>query len=161
MGINEVLGGFNRLHKIFVHYTDPTLYNVCMERKFKSNNNVTYSCKYHVVWCPKYRRKVLVDGVDTRLKEILQEVATEKQAEIIEVEVMPDHVHLLVEVDPQFGISKLVKFMKGRSSRLLRQEFPKLKSRLPTLWTNSYFVATAGGAPLAVIRQYIENQKNV
>lgn len=137
------------------------LYNVCMRSKFKSNNNITYSCKYHVVWCPKYRRKVLIDGVDTRLKEILQEVATEKQAEIIEVEVMPDHVHLLVEVDPQFGISKLVKFMKGRSSRLLRQEFPRLKSRLPTLWTNSYFVSTVGGAPLSTIKQYIENQKNV
>ncbi len=131
-----------------------------MRQKFKSNNNITYSCKYHVVWCPKYRRKVLIDGVDTRLKEILQEVATEKQAEIIEMEVMPDHVHLLVEVDPQFGISKLVKFMKGRSSRLLRQEFPKLKSRLPTLWTNSYFVSTVGGAPLSTIKQYIENQKN-
>lgn len=137
------------------------LYNVCMRSKFKSNNNITYSCKYHVVWCPKYRRKVLIDGVDTRLKEILQEVATKKQAEIIEMEVMPDHVHLLVEVDPQFGISKLVKFMKGRSSRLLRQEFPKLKSRLPTLWTNSYFVSTVGGAPLSTINQYIENQKNV
>lgn len=137
------------------------LYNVCMRSKFKSNNNITYSCKYHVVWCPKYRRKVLIDGVDTRLKEILQEVAAEKQAEIIEMEVMPDHVHLLVEVDPQFGISKLIKFMKGRSSRLLRQEFPKLKSRLPTLWTNSYFVSTVGGAPLSTIKQYIENQKSV
>lgn len=132
-----------------------------MRQRFKSNSNITYSCKYHLVWCPKYRRKVLVDGVDTRLKEILLEVAEEKQAEIIEMEVMPDHVHLLVEVDPQFGISRLVKLMKGRSSRLLRQEFPRLKSRLPTLWTNSYFVSTVGGAPLSAIKQYIENQKNV
>jgi len=74
---------------------------------------------------------------------------------------MPDHVHLLVEVDPQFGIHKLIKLVKGRSSRLLRQEFPALRKRLPTLWTNSYFVSTVGGAPLAVIKQYIENQKNV
>ncbi len=109
--------------------------------------------------CPKYRRKVLVNGVDARLKEILYQTAEELRSEIIELEVMPDHVHLLCEVDPQFGIHRLVKWMKGRSSRLLRQEFPWLKSRLPTLWTNSYFVATVGGAPLVVIKQYIEQQK--
>ena len=132
-------------------------YNVSVE--YKSNNNVVYSCKYHVVWCPKYRRKVLVQGVDERLKEVLHEVATEKRAEILQMEVMPDHVHLLVEVDPQFGIHSLVKLMKGRSSRVLRDEFPWLKSRLPTLWTNSYFVSTVGGAPLEMVKRYIESQK--
>ena len=129
--------------------------------EYKSNRNVVYSCKYHVVWCPKYRRKVLVGGVEERLKEILRAVADERRAEIIEMEVMPDHVHMLVEVDPQCGIHRLVKQMKGRSSRILRQEFPWLRSRLPSLWTNSYFVSTVGGAPLAVIKQYIENQKSV
>jgi putative transposase len=129
--------------------------------KFKSNNNITYSCKYHVIWCPKYRRKVLIHEVDVRLKEIIISVCDEFGAELIELEVMPDHVHLLVDCDPQFGIAKLIRYMKGRSSRLLRQEFPWLKSRLPTLWTNSYFVSTVGGAPIAVIKQYIENQKNV
>ena len=135
------------------------LYNAPMA--FKSNHNVTYSCTYHVVWCPKYRRKVLVDGIDERLKQILYDVVKETSCDLIELEVMPDHVHVLIGVDPQFGVHSLVKLMKGRSSRLLRQEFPKLKSRLPTLWTNSYFVATVGGAPLSVIKQYIENQKNV
>jgi putative transposase len=129
--------------------------------KFKSNNNITYSCKYHVIWCPKYRRKVLIHDVDVRLKEIITAVCDEFGAELIELEVMPDHVHLLVDCDPQFGIAKLIRYMKGRSSRLLRQEFPWLKSRLPTLWTNSYFVSTVGGAPIAIIKQYIENQKNV
>ena len=129
--------------------------------EYKSNRNIVYSCKYHVVWCPKYRRGVLVSGVDERLKAILREVAQERQAEVIELEVMPDHVHLLVEVDPQFGIHRLIRLMKGRSSHHLRQEFPWLKKRLPTLWTHSYFVSTVGGAPLAVIKQYIENQKNV
>lgn len=128
---------------------------------YKSNHNVVYSCKYHVVWCPKYRRRVLVRGVDERLKDIIHQVAQEHDAEVIEMEVMPDHVHLLVEVDPQYGIHKLAKQLKGRSSRLLRQEFPWLTSRLPSLWTNSYFVSTVGGAPLAVITQYIENQKSV
>ncbi len=75
---------------------------------------------------------------------------------------MPDHVHLLIEVDPQFGIHKAVKLIKGTTSRVLRQaKFPWLRSRIPSLWTNSYFVSTVGGAPLSVIKQYIENQKNV
>jgi putative transposase len=134
-------------------------YNVLM--LLKAKNNVTYACTYQVVWCPKYRRKVLVEGIDERLKQILRGVAEERRCDLLELEVMPDHVHVLVGVDPQFGIHSLVKLMKGRSSRLLRQEFPKLKSRLPTLWTNSYFVATVGGAPLAMVKQYIENQKSV
>ncbi len=128
---------------------------------FKSNHHVVYSCKYHVIWCPKYRRSVLVRGVDERLKILIHDVANERHVEVIEIEVMPDHVHLLCEVDPQFGVHKFIKQVKGRSSRLLRQEFPWLKSRLPSLWTNSYFVSTVGGAPLAVIKQYIENQKTV
>ncbi len=128
--------------------------------KYKSNLNVVYSCKYHVIWCPKYRRSVLVKGVDVRLKEIIQAVATDCRSEILELEVMPDHVHLLVEVDPQFGIHRLIKLMKGKSSKLLREEFPWVKSRLPTLWTNSYFVSTIGGAPLEVVKQYIEQQKH-
>lgn len=127
----------------------------------KSNRNVVYSCKYHVVWCPKYRRPVLVNGVDGRLKDIIRETCAEIHAELIEMEVMPNHVHLLVEVDPQYGIHRAVRLIKGRSSRLLRDEYPWLKSRLPTLWTNSYFVSTVGGAPLKTVRQYIENQKHV
>ena len=129
--------------------------------KYKTNQNICYSCKYHIIWCPKYRRKVLIDGVDVRLKEIIQQTATAKSAELIELEIMPDHVHLLIEVDPQYGVHRLVKQIKGVSSRKLRQEFVWLKSRIPTLWTNSYFVSTVGGAPLSVIKQYVENQKAV
>jgi putative transposase len=75
------------------------------------------------------------------------------------LEVMLDYVHLLVQVDPQFGIHWLVRLLKGRSSQLLRQEFPRLKSRLPTLWTNSYFVSTTGGAPVELVKRYIEGQQ--
>lgn len=130
---------------------------------YKSNRHVLRfaSCKYHVVFCPKYWRKVLVNGVDKRLKAIIYQVAKELGCEILELEVMPDHVHILCEVDPQFAVHKFVKRFKGVSSRLLRQEFPALKSRLPTLWTHSYFVSTVGGAPIAILKQYIENQKNV
>ncbi len=130
-------------------------------KNFKSNNNVVYSCKYHIVWTPKYRRSVLIDDVATRLKELLKQIAQEIRVDILEMEIMPDHVHLLIEVDPQFGIHKAVKRFKGATSRYLRLEFPHLKSRLPTLWTNSYFVSTVGGAPLEVVKQYIQNQKEV
>ena len=127
--------------------------------KYKSNNNVIYSCKYHVVFCPKYRRPVLVDGVDDRLKELIKETCDQLNVEIIEMEIMPDHVHLLMEVDPQYGIHKAVKRIKGYSSRVLRQEFPWLRSRIPSLWTNSYFVSTVGGAPLSVIK--LERLQNI
>lgn len=129
--------------------------------EYKSNRNVVYSCKFHVVFCPKYRRPVLVGEIAERLKVILREVVADTRSELIESEVMPDHVHVLVEVDPQFGIHRFTKLLKGRSSRFLRQEFPTLRSRLPTLWTNSYFVSTVGGSPLAVVKKYIENQKRV
>jgi putative transposase len=144
--------------------------------KPRHNNNVTYRCHYHVVWCTKYRRKVVTSldasisnpplpgdpgPVDARLLQIMQEVAAEHGVEIIEAETMPDHVHLLLTVDPQFGVHKIVRLMKGRSSRLLRQEFPSLRRRIPTLWTNSYFVATVGGAPLSIVKQYIADQRNV
>src|ERR1700737_2269747 len=150
----------------------------------RTNANIALQCAYHVVWCPKYRRKVIggrveprpqgviVEGVaqkggeviggrmEQRLKEIIVEVIAEKGAWLIELETMADHVHLVVEVDPQFGIHKMVKAIKGRSSRVLREEFPWLKSKLPSLWTNSYFVVTVGGAPLSVIKRYVETQKD-
>lgn len=122
-------------------------YTIC----YKSNNNVVYSCKYHIVWFPKYRRAVLVNGVNTRLKAIIQDVCTESRVKLLKLEVMPDHVRLLVEVDPQYGLHRLVRQIKGRSSRLLRQEYPWLRSRLSALWTHAYFVSTVGGAPLEII----------
>ena len=128
---------------------------------YKSNNNIVYSCRYHVVFCPKYRHPVLVDGVDERFRQIARQVADELSFEIIEMEVMPDHVHMLLEVDPQLGIHRAVKRLKGRTSHDLREEFPWLRKRLPSLWTSSYFVSTVGGAPLAAVRRYIESQKNV
>jgi len=131
-----------------------------MKYELKTNNNIAYNCHYHVVFCPKYRRKVLVNGVDERLKTILIETIEKWGQELVELEVMPDHVHLLVGCDPQFGIHRLVKFLKGTSSRYLRQEFPQLKRRLPSLWTNSYFVCTVGGVTLETLIRYVEGQKN-
>lgn len=124
-----------------------------------SNKNIVFRCTFHVVWCTKYRRKLLTPEVEARLKQIAAEVAEETRCTIREMEGVLDHFHMLVDCDPQFGIHRFVKAVKGRSSRLLRQEFSPLRTRVPTLWTNSYFVATVGGAPLAVIKQYIESQK--
>ncbi|WP_146068557.1 IS200/IS605 family transposase [Brevibacillus laterosporus] len=130
-----------------------------MSRSVESNNNIVFDCKYHVVFCPKYRKKVLIEPVDVRLKELFLEKAQELRAEVVEMEIMPDHVHLLITCDPQFGIHRIVKHLKGYTSRVLRMEFRHLKSRLPSLWTNSYFVATGGTVQLDVIKQYIESRK--
>lgn len=130
-----------------------------MSRDVYSNNNVVFDCKYHVVFCPKYRRKVLVSPIDERLKELFLLKAKELQSEIVNMEIMPDHVHLLVRCDPQFGIHKVVKHLKGYTSRILRQEFKTLTTRLPSLWTNSYFVATVGSVSLETVKRYIEEQK--
>ncbi len=127
---------------------------------YKSNNNIVYCCKYHVVWVVKYRRPVLTDAIENRLKELLTDIAQQIQVDILEMEIGDkNHVHLLLSLDPQFGVHRAVKRFKGATSRYLRLEFPELKKRLPTLWTNSYFVSTCGGAPLAKIKEYIQNQK--
>jgi putative transposase len=131
-----------------------------MKYELKTNTHIAYTCHYHVVFCPKYRRKVLINGVDERLKTIILETIEKWGQECIELEVMPDHVHLLVGCDPQFGIHRLVKYIKGTSSRFLRQEFPHLKRRLPSLWTNSYFIATVGGVTLETLQRYVEGQKD-
>lgn len=109
----------------------------------------------------QYRRPVLVNGVDQALKAIVERVCLNRDAPLIELEVMPDRVHLLVDVDPQYGIHRLIKEIKGTSSRELRESFSFLKTRLPTLWSNSYFASTVGGASLDVAKRYIENQKYV
>jgi putative transposase len=125
----------------------------------RSNRNLVLQCAYHVVWCTKYRRPVLREAIQERLRHVIAEAIQDSGAWLVELESMPDHVHLLVEVDPQLGIHRLVRAVKGRSSRLLRQEFPELSRRLPTLWTNSYFVATTGGARLSAIKRYVQGQK--
>ena len=94
-----------------------------------------------------------------RLKELIQSISEEYSFEVLEMEIMPDHVHLLVDVNPQFGINKVIKTIKGKTSSILRDEFPWLKTKLPTLWTNSYFVTTVGSARLDVVKKYIQSQK--
>lgn len=127
---------------------------------YTHKNGLVYKNQYHIIFCPKYRRKVLVNGVDERLKEILHETAEENGIAIKSVEVMPDHVHLFIEIDPRQPVHMAVRALKGRSSRLLREEFPWLKSKIPSLWTRSYFSCTVGHISEDTIQRYIEEQKN-
>ena len=131
------------------------------EPRYKTNAGAVFSLKYHLVWCPKYRRKVLVAPVDARLKELIGEVAADHEMTLHTVEVMPDHVHLFVEADPTLSVAEIVNRFKGRSSRVLRQEFASLRSRLPTLWSRSYYAGSVGAVSEAVVRRYIEAQKGV
>ena len=128
-------------------------------KALRGKNNVVSICRYHVVFCPKYRRKVFMPPIDERLKVILAAHIERWGQELIEMEVMPDHVHLLVGGDPQFGIHRLVKLLKGSSSHVLRAEFPTLKRRLPSLWTNSSFCATVGGVTLETLTRHVQHQK--
>ena len=127
--------------------------------QYAKNAGAVFSLKYNLVWCPKYRRQVLVAPIDARLKEVLAAVSESHGWTQHTLEVMPDHVHLFVEADPTACAAEIVNRLKGASSRILRDEFPSLKSRLPTLWSRSYFAGTVGSVSEAVIRRYIESQK--
>ena len=130
-------------------------------KKYKSSNHLVYSCQYHVIFCPKYRRKVLTDGIDEHLKELIMEKQEEYGYEVLDMEVMPDHVHLLLDVDTKIGIYSVITKIKGYTSKQLREEFPALKKRIPTLWTHSKFISSVGSVTLDVVKRYIEEQKHV
>jgi len=120
---------------------------------------LVYKNQFHVIFCPKYRRPVLTNGIDVRLKEILTEEAESMNVTIKAMEVMPDHVHLFLEFDPRLMLHKVIKQLKGTSSRILRQEYPELVRKLPSMWTRSYFSWSVGHVSEETIAQYIEYQK--
>jgi len=130
-------------------------------KEYHHTNHLVYSCHYHVVFCPKYRRRVLVENIEKRLKELILEKQEEYNYKILDMEIMSDHVHLLLDVNPKIGIYNVISKIKGYTSHELREEFSELKSRLPTLWTRSKFISSCGAVTLEVVKKYIENQKNV
>jgi putative transposase len=130
-------------------------------KPYHTDHSIVYSCQYHVIFCPKYRRKVLTDAIAARMRELVLAKQAEYGYTVIEMEVLPDHVHLLLDVDPRAGINVVVGKIKGFTSHELRNEFPWLKKRLPTLWTRSKFISTVGAVTLDVVQQYIESQKGV
>ena len=127
--------------------------------RYVKNAGTVFNLSYHIVFCPKYRRKVLVGEVEQKLKHILYATAQQYGVLIETMEVMPDHVHLFVTADPTRCVAEIVNRLKGASSRILRQEFPQLTSRLPTLWSRSYYSATVGHVSESTVKKYIENQK--
>lgn len=129
--------------------------------KYKRTRTLVYKNQFHIIFCPKYRRKVLVGKIEIRLREILFDIADKNDIEIKALEIMPDHVHMFVEFDPRKSLHKVVKDFKGISSGILRSEFPELKSKLPSLWTRSYFSSTVGSITEETIKKYIEEQKGV
>jgi putative transposase len=126
---------------------------------YRKNTGAVFSLKYHVVWCPKYRRGVLVGDVAERLEALLRQKAIDEGLLVHALEVMPDHVHLFVESDPTWAPAAIVGRLKGYTSHVLRDEFPHLRSRLPTLWSRSYYAGTVGHVSEATVRRYIEAQK--
>ena len=115
---------------------------------------------YHIVFCTKYRRSVITPEIESRVKKLLKE--SEEGFEIKELEVMPDHVHCFVELtSTEKSPHQIVARLKGYSSRFLRKEFKELKSKLPAMWTRSYYIGSVGHVSKETIEQYIKNQKNV
>ena len=130
-----------------------------VDTRYRRSAGCVYTLKYHFVWCPRYRRGLLVDSVAERLEQLLDEKAAELGAQILALEIQPDHVHLFVESDPALAPAHIAAQFKGYTSRVLRQEFPYLKSRFPALWSRSYYVGAVGHVSEATVRSYIEGQK--
>lgn len=127
--------------------------------EYTHKNGIVYKNQFHIIFATKYRKPVLTDNVEKRLKEIFYEEAIRMDIEIKALEIMPDHVHMFIEFDPRLMLHKVVKQFKGKSSHILREEFPFLKSSMPSLWTRSYFSCSVGHISEDTIKKYIENQK--
>lgn len=128
--------------------------------RWKTSSTAVFNLSYHLIWCPKYRRSVLTEDIQKRMIELLQEKALELEIEIVEANILPDHVHLFVRTKPIHSPQFVIGQLKGYTSRILRKEFPKLKSRLPTLWTRSYYIDSVGKLNEFAIRKYVQEQKN-
>ena len=126
--------------------------------RYARNAVAVFGLKLHLVWCPKYRRQVLTGKIAARLRTLLYEKADELGMTIHALEIMPDHVHMFIEFDPRWAVAEIASRFKGYTSHVLRQEFAELRSRLPTLWSRSYYAGTVGHVSEATVRRYIEAQ---
>lgn len=130
-------------------------------KKYHKEAHLVYSCQYHIIWCPKYRRRVLINGIEERLKELIYSKETDYSFKVLAIEVMPDHVHLLLDINPRIGAFNVVTKLKGFTSKTLRSEYPILCRKLPTMWTRSKFISSVGAVTLERVKKYIENQRNI
>lgn len=124
---------------------------------YQHEQHTVHLIVYHIIWCPKRRRKVLIGKVAERLGQLIYEVANENTWEVLTLAIQPDHVHLFLRANPYTLPTDIARLIKGRSSHLLREEFAHLK-RMPSLWTRSTFYSTAGNVSAEIIEQYIERQ---
>lgn len=159
-----LLFSVNKRLPLFVCFDiiDITYKSIAMEsimQKYYRSAHLVYDCKYHVIFCPKYRRPIFKNGLDEVTKLSFLETATAKEFKIIEMEIMPDHVHLLISCNPRFGIMECIGALKHRSAVALKAADPTLTQRLPSVWTRSAFIATVGSVSLETVKQYIESQK--
>ena len=129
------------------------------DQRYRRNAGCVFTLKYHLVWCPKYRCKVLTDRVAEDLHDLLHQKAQALEVEIEALEIMPDHVHMFVSADPTDAPQRLANQFKGFTSRALRQRYPHLRSRLPTLWSRSDYVGSVGQVSEETVKGYIEDQK--
>lgn len=128
--------------------------------KAKRTRHAVYNINYHFVWIPKYHRKVLTKNIAKRLEEMLHEKTAELEGEILNLTVQIDHVHLFCSFPPTLAPHQIMHRLKGYTAFQLRKEFPHLKSRLPNMWTRSYFVGTAGSVSAETIQKYLDEQKD-
>ena len=128
--------------------------------RYSVSKTCVYNLGYHLIWCTKYRRRVLSPKIELRLKELIRKKAEEIEVEIVEMETMQDYIHIFVKSKPTYSPHFIVQQFKGYSSRILREEFSELRSRLPSLWTRSYFCESVGCISADTIIKYIVNQKN-
>ncbi len=127
--------------------------------RWKTSKTAVFNLSYHLIWCPKYRRKVLVGDIKDRLIELIYEKAQQLELEIVEANVQSDHVHLFVRSMPIHSPQFVVGQLKGHTSSILRKEFSTLRTRIPTLWTRSYYVDSVGKLNEHTIRKYIQEQE--
>ncbi len=128
-------------------------------KTYRVLNNVSYNCQYHIIFCTKYRRKVLVDDIAADLKKIIEAKQEEIGYRIISLDITADHVHLVSEVNPEFSVIAVISRIKAASSHALREKYAVLRSRIPTLWTRVNFISTIGSVALSDIETFIEEQK--
>ena len=128
--------------------------------RWVNSNTSVYNLGYHIIWCPKYRRKVLINEIENKLKDIIITKCNELDCYVHELNIMPDHVHLFVKTKPTIAPHFLIQQIKGISSRILRNEFKELKRKMPSMWTRSYFIESVGHISQEAIEKYIQEQKN-
>ncbi|MFA5758889.1 MAG: IS200/IS605 family transposase, partial [Clostridia bacterium] len=147
---------YDIIYKYYNRYVKKYLKGRKMDNYKKTDKHV-YLLQYHIIWCPKYRKNLLVNEIKEKLTEIINSISNQNNCTIKSLEVMPNHVHLLISLDYKISVQKFMKLIKGRSSNELRSKFPELL-KMSTLWTRSFFVSSIGNISENTVKNYIESQ---